>query len=288
MLTIGRGDGCCTVYPELGGSLGCWTVAGQDMLRAASAAAVADGEMLGMATFPLVPFSNRIGPAQFEWDGRKIHLSKNFAREPHAIHGIGWQRPWSVCAQSDNAVTLRLAHAGDANWPWPFEAEQRICVADHQLTLALNVRNRAAQAVPLAFGHHPYFDASGATLVFNAETVWMSGEDSLPTKPLLPSGPYDFRTPAPVEGRDVDHCYAGVSGPARIMWSDRPLALEIASSPQLPAAVVYVPKGGDAFCFEPVPHINNALNLPGNAPAMPVIAPGEAFETTITFTAVPK
>ncbi len=288
MLTIGRGDECCTIYPELGGSLGRWTVAGQDMLRAASAAVIADGEMLGMASFPLVPFSNRIGHAQFECDGQTIHLTKNFPPEPHAIHGIGWQQPWSVRDQTGDAVTLTLAHAGDACWPWPFEAEQRISIGDHQLILALSVRNRAAQAVPLAFGHHPYFDASGATLVFAADVVWMSGDDGLPTKPLFPDGHYDFSTPAPVEGRDVDHCYAGVSGPARIKWADRPLTLEIISVPQLSAAVVYVPKGGDAFCFEPVPHINNALNLSAHAPAMPVIAPGEAFVTTIAFKAAPE
>jgi aldose 1-epimerase len=286
MLTIGRSGIYCSIYPELGGSLGRWTIAGQDMLRTASAAAIADGEMLRMASFPLVPFSNRIGHAQFDWDGKTINLAKNFAPEPHAIHGIGWTRAWSVRDQTDEAVTLTLAHSGDASWPWPFNAEQRISVSGNQLTLALSVRNRAAQTVPLAFGHHPYFDASGATLVFNADAVWMSDEDGLPTKPLLPDGQYDFSSPGTVEGRKVDHCYAGISGPARITWADRPLALEIVSSPQLPAAVVYVPKGGDTFCFEPVPHINNALNLTGHAPAMPVIAPGEAFETIITFKAV--
>ena len=77
---------------------------------------------------------------------------------------------------------------------------------------------------------------------------------------------------------------AGVSGPVQISWVGRPLRLEIGSN--LPAAVVYVPKGGDSFCFEPVPHINNALNLPGHAPAMPIIAPGERFEAEIDFKVV--
>jgi aldose 1-epimerase len=288
MLTIGRGDATCTIYPELGGSLGSWRVAGQNMLHPASAATVAAGDLLGMASFPLVPFSNRIADGQFAWAGQPVELAKNFAPELHAIHGVGWQRTWAISEQQDSAVTLTLSHTDDSYWPWPFAAEQRISVDQHRLTLALSVRNLADHAAPLAFGHHPYFDAAGATLRFAADLVWVTGNDGLPSTPLPPDFRFDFRNGAPVEGRDIDHCYAGVSGPAWISWADRPLALEVSSSPQLEAAVVYVPKDGDAFCFEPVPHINNALNLPGHAPAMPIIAASGTFETVITMTAIAK
>jgi aldose 1-epimerase len=104
--------------------------------------------------------------------------------------------------------------------------------------------------------------------------------------PITVAGPYDFSTESAVAGHDIDHCYAGVTGPVRLRWAGRPNALNIMSSPELSAAVVYVPKGGDAFCFEPVPHINNALNLPGHKPAMPVIAAGESFAARIEFHAV--
>lgn len=288
MLTIGRGDTACTIHPDLGGSLGSWTVAGQNMLRAASAAAIAGGNPLDMASFPLVPYSNRIGHGRFAWDGQTIQLAKNFAPEPHALHGVGWQRGWSVADQSDDAVLLVLAHGGDQYWPWPFEAAQRISVAEHSLTLALRARNVTDHPAPLAIGHHPYFNAAGATLMFTADEVWMTGDDGLPNAPNAPDFLFDFRNGAPVEGRDIDHCYAGVSGPARISWADRTLALEIGSSPQLAAAIVYIPKGDDAFCFEPVPHVNNALNLRGATPEMPVVAAGEAFETVISMTAIPK
>jgi aldose 1-epimerase len=287
MLTISCGDAICTVHPELGGSLGSWMVAGQPMLRSASASAIADGNLLGMATFPLVPYSNRIGDGTFLWDGQTIQLAKNFAPEPHAIHGVGWQRAWLVADHGADTVTLTLSHLGDESWPWPFEAEQRIIVSARQLDLILAVRNLANHAAPLAFGHHPYFDQANATLHFAADTVWLSGDDGLPTTPIAPSYRFDFNDGALVEGRDIDRCYAGISGAAQVTWADRPLALEIASSPQLNAAVVYIPKDGDAFCFEPVPHVNNALNLPSAVPAMPVITAGDSFQTKITLRAFP-
>jgi aldose 1-epimerase len=258
------------------------------MLRTASAAAITAGDPLGMASFPLVPYSNRVGQAVFDWAGQLIHLTQNFLPEPHAIHGLGWQSDWAVDAVSQTAASITLLHSPDDRWPWAFAAHQLISLTDTSLTLDLRVRNLEHHPVPLAFGHHPYFDQAGARLRFAAEQVWMIGEDGLPSSPQVPEGSFDFHNRAAVEGRAIDHCYAGVSGPARIEWDGRSLALEIGSTPQLPAAVVYIPKDGDSFCFEPVPHINNALNLPGARPAMPVIAAGEVFETRITLTAVAK
>ncbi len=275
----------CEIYPRLGGSIGRWAVGGQEMFRVASASAIAACDPFGMATFPLVPYSNRIGYARFEWASKPVALRLNFMPEPHAIHGVGWKREWSVTTQSKSAVTLHLTHAADDDWPWAFEAEQRIALTDDTLTLTLRASNLADASAPLAFGHHPYFDKSGATLVFTAQNVWMSGQDRLPTEAVIPRGQFDFGTASPVAGRNIDNCYDGVTGPSVISWAGRPQRLEIASSPPLPAAVVFVPEDGDAFCFEPVPHTNNAVNMPPQTAAMPVLAAGETSETIVTFKA---
>jgi galactose mutarotase-like enzyme len=49
---------------------------------------------------------------------------------------------------------------------------------------------------------------------------------------------------------------------------------------------VYIRPDLDAFCFEPVAHINNALNRHDRESAMPVVAPGESFEASIRFRAI--
>lgn len=281
-LIIALGESQCTVSPTIGGSLKSWHVAGQAMLRATPASR----DPLDMASFPLVPYSNRIGAASFEWAGQKITLSKNFPPEPHALHGIGWQRPWLVESHQGDCIGLSLAHDGDDYWPWPFDAQQVIRVGATHLQLDLSVKNLAPHPVPLAFGHHPYFEQKGASLQFAASNVWISGEDALPTAAQSVIGQFDFTTLSRVEGRAVDNCYSGISGKVHIEWADCALALDIVSA--LPAAVVYVPKGGDAFCFEPVPHINNALNMLGQTPAMPIVEAGAWFETSIFFQAIPK
>jgi aldose 1-epimerase len=284
-LVLQQGQSRCEIYPAIGGSIGRWSVGDQEMLRVASQDSIDAADPFGMATFPLVPYSNRIGYARFSWDGHPVDLVPNFQPEPHAIHGVGWKRPWDVEAHSGHTTILRLSHAADRHWPWPFDAEQEITLGNDALSLTLRTTSRADRPVPLAFGHHPYFDQPGASMRFAAQVVWMSGDNSLPTIAVKPRGQFDFQTVGPVSGRNIDHCYGGVQGGTVISWASRPLRLHIATHPALPAAVVYIPEDGDAFCFEPVPHINNALNLPGQMPGMPVLQPGETRETTLILQA---
>ena len=52
------------------------------------------------------------------------------------------------------------------------------------------------------------------------------------------------------------------------------------------AYVLYTPPGEDFFCFEPVDHPINAVNLPGGATAhgMTLLAPGERLTRRFAFT----
>jgi aldose 1-epimerase len=143
VLTLTSGHAACVIYPELGGSIGGWTIGAQAMVRSASPAAIAAHEPRGMASFPLVPFSNRIGHGQFGWNGQTVALTPNFAPELHAIHGVGWTSVWTAAAQSESSVTLTLNHRADARWPWDFSASQHIILTEDRLILALTARNDA-------------------------------------------------------------------------------------------------------------------------------------------------
>jgi aldose 1-epimerase len=283
LVSIRVGDSICTLCPALGGSIIGWSINNQEMLRHADAAAIASGEPLSLASFPLVPFSNRIGYARFTWEGRQIEIARNFAPEPHAIHGVGWKDAWEIVDKGDRHIVLHLHHEADARWPWSFAATQSYHLENGSLTIKLSAANLANEPAPLAFGHHPYFDQEHASLSFVASGVLMNGVDALPTDEVSPEGQFDFRGGGDVHGRDIDHCYAGWDGRARISWAGRPLALEITAD--MKAAVVYIPKDGSAFCFEPVPHINNAINRPQDLPNMRTISPGASLTNTICLTA---
>ena len=285
-LTLSRGAARCDILPQVGGSIGAWSVNGQEMLRTAGGSDIAARDPYATAGFPLVPYSNRIGQGSFEWRGQRITLARNFLPEPHAIHGVGFERPWQVQTRSSDSVLLSLRHRPDAAWPWAFDARQRITLTDDLLILEFDVMNVESQPVPLAFGFHPYFPRNGARLTFHAQGVWLTGDDALPCEQVQPAGQFDFSKGLAVENADIDNCFTGWSGLAIIEWPDKPQALGITASRELSSAVVYIRRELDAFCFEPVAHVNNALNRGDPESAMPVIEPGESFEASIRFRAI--
>jgi aldose 1-epimerase len=287
IITLTHGADRCDVIPQLGGSIGAWAVRGQDMMRGASAASIAACDPYGMASFPLVPYSNRIGGGTFKWGGDIFTLARNFPPEPHAIHGVGFERPWQVRTRSGDSVVLTLKHRPDSGWPWAFEAQQRITLAEGELTLNLSAVNLQGHSAPLAFGHHPYFPRGGAELAFHAQGVWLVGDDGLPCQWTKPTAAFDYSRGLPVERADIDHCFTGWSGAARISWPAKEWALEISGSPELPHAVVCIRSDLDAFCFEPVAHMNDALNR-HEQDGMPIVQPGESFSASIAFRAVKR
>ncbi len=274
--------------PEAGGSVFSWQVAGQNMLRNTADMSLAADQPLLRATFPLVPYSNRIANGRFTWAGQSHDLPVIPLAAPHAIHGVGWTAEWQVAQLAEDHCTLTLDHAGGVDWPYPFHAEQHIQLSADSMIINMHADNLSDQSVPLAFGHHPYFDQEGATLDFSATGLWLNRDDMLPGDCVAPEAFTDFLGGHAVEGCKIDHCYTGWNGKALIRWAGREHALEIAATPNLSAAVVYIPPGGDAFCFEPVPHMNDAINQADANPAMPIITPGERFAAEIILRAIKR
>ncbi len=240
------------------------------MLRTASAEAIAAHDPLGMASFPLVPYSNRIADARFGWAGQTHAITPNFPPEPHAIHGIGWTSEWAVREARDDRVVLTLDHHGDARWPFAFAAEQVVDLTPDTLTVTLSAQNREAFDAPLACGHHPYFPAAGARLRFAAERRWPPDARMLPRDPVeIADREVDFA----VAERTLDCAFSGWDGIARIVWSERMLQIES----DVDHAVVYTPAGAPHFCIEPVAHLPNALSVR--------VAPGESHRATMRLIA---
>lgn len=91
MVQLQAGSLVCELEPRLGGCIaGLWH-GGVPVLRSTPARQLASARQSG--SYPLVPFSNRIAQASLQWRGTQHPLVLNNAPEPHAIHGVGWQRP---------------------------------------------------------------------------------------------------------------------------------------------------------------------------------------------------
>ncbi len=284
-LILERGAGRCEIRPQIGGSIAGWTVEGQPLLRGAAPSSLAAADPFGMAAFPLVPYSNRIGNAAFTWDSKVVRLTRNFPPEPHSIHGVGFKRAWRVLDSTSDSALLQFIHKPDAAWPFAFEARQRIVVTANSLSLELSAVNLAGHPAPLAFGHHPYMPWHEAQLQFRAQRVWLTDDEGLPSLSAKPFGKFDYCEPMPVARGNIDHCYSGWDGTARVSWPGKKWTLSLQATEELRHAVVCIRDSQEMLCFEPVPHMNNAINRREPENAMPNIAAGATFRTGIVFSA---
>lgn len=259
------------VRPQLGGSvLGLWH-GDLAVLRPTPEGATHAGQTAG---FALVPYSNRIGYKAFEWGGERHTIAGGFDDGPHALHGVGFMRPWQVVAQGADRLRLRLEHAGDADWPFAFVAEQQFALDGHGLNLRLNLLNTDAREQPAGLGWHPYFVRRAGALLHgdDVHTQWRCGADLLPSEPMPLAG-----LNGPVVGRPLDHCFSGGN---RLGFSDPLMSVELRASSA--HWVVFTPSGFDFFCLEPVTHVNNAVQMADPlAHGLVALASGESLTQTI-------
>ncbi|TXF99091.1 aldose 1-epimerase [Massilia arenae] len=271
------------VVPQVGGGLARldWIAGGEAsaLLRAFPSDASGVPTPAQLACFPLLPWSNRMAPSGFAFEGRQYVPGPNRAGEPCPIHGDGWQQAWQVADHSDSVLTLTLARP-DAS-PFSYEAELRYTLDGAALVVDLALRNTGAAALPFGIGLHPWMpDPQGALLEAGADGVWSSGPDKLPLSRGDIPDHWRFDTPAALPQDGVDHVFDGWPGWARIAWPARGVALEIEAD--MDYFILYIPPGRDFFCFEPVDHPINAHNLSGQ-PGLTVLAPGATLRRRCTF-----
>ena len=232
-----------------------------------------------LACFPLLPWSNRMAPSGFEFEGVRHVPAPNRAGEPCPIHGDGWQQAWTLAAHDGTSLTLTLDRT-DAR-PFSYTAQLRYTLAGESLIVDLAVRNAGAAALPFGIGLHPWMpDPQGAFLQAGATGVWMSGQDKLPLgrEPIPDYWRFERLRSLPWDG--VDHAFEGWNGAARIAWPRRGVSLQVQAD--MDYFILYVPPGRDFFCFEPVDHPVNAHNLPGY-PGLTVLAPGATLTRRCVF-----
>lgn len=278
IIALAAGPLRCEISPALGGCIaGLWHD-GVPVLRSTPARELTSVRMAG--SYPLVPFSNRVGGATLQWQGTNHPLVKNHATEPHSIHGIGWQRPWEVLEADGRSALLSFEHRAGGDWPFDFDASQTFRLTEGGLDLTLSVTNQSDRSAPFGLGWHPYFTKRPDTGIELAATGrWEMGSDKLPTRREPSDGLY-----GPCAVLDVDHCFDGWSGEARLGDS----ALQVVLRSNLRRLVVFTNPARDFVAVEPVSHVNNAVNLvaAGAQPqdvGLAVLAPGESFSAQMSI-----
>ena len=273
----------CELKPALGGCIaGLWW-GDEPVLQSTPAEKLQSVRQA--ACYPLLPYSNRMANGVLYWQGKSYALLKNWLPDPHSIHGVGWERAWSVLQATSQSATLTYQHADDAAWPFAFDAQQTFVLGAQGLDMTMRITNRATHDVPVGLGWHPFFvKRPGSQLHFDAQSRWEMGPDQLPTQ-RVPSCGLQTHTGELV----VDHCFDGWSRQATLR--DAVFTIEVRSD--LRHLVVYTLPQRSDIAIEPVSHSNNAFNrsVDGEYDAaslgVKTLGPGQSFACTMAITIQP-
>ena len=274
------------VAPQLGGGLTRFDWRSGGMLepvfrRCERVSARTDPNEL--ACYPLLPYSNRIGGGRFRFGGRDVAVPRNRASEPLPLHGDGWLAQWEIEHAERERVRLVLDRSRGA--PYAYRAALIYALDGATLSVTLDVENAGRDALPFGLGLHPFLARdAGTELSAPASGLWLSGDDWLPVRHVPAPPAWQFGIAYPLPERLVNHAFSGWSGRAAVVWAQRRLSLAISANTDY--YVLYTPPEEDFFCFEPVDHPIDAVNLPGGGAAhgMTVLARGERLTRQFAFT----
>ena len=290
IVTLASGGLEIGISPSIGGSISFFDWLDEDRRVPILRKCHTDLEnVLDAASFPLVPFVNRIRGGSFDWRGGQVRLAPNMPGDPSPLHGQGWLGAWQVEQRGGAEATLSFHHAA-GEWPWDYRAEQRFELDERGLTLRLTCRNLSDEPMPCGLGQHPYFHCGPETRIdTRVAHAWTIDAQVLPVDRVPASGRFDLADRA-VCGQDLDHGFGGWGGTARI--SDPGWPFDIAmSSPDAGFFQLYSPASGGIFVAEPVTHANAALNAPEDqwpVLGMRALAPGEEMTLAMRLEVNPR
>ena len=286
--------------PHVGGAIASFTFCERPVLRETPHAALAAADVRATACYPLVPYSNRIRDARLRYGGRTFALARNFGAHPHAIHGVGWQRAWSVVEAAPRQAQVALVHEanGDdaAAWPWPFRATQTFRLTGDakaravRLLVTLTIENTGREPFPFGLGWHPFFARDTATrIAFRAERVWRNDATQLPQRLVAIPRSWDFARARELDDIVLDNVFVGWAGTASIHQPSTATLATLDADRACSRLVVYAPAQAPFVALEPVSHDTDAFNraIDGAADTgMRVLPPGAAFSCTMRVAVV--
>jgi aldose 1-epimerase len=237
----------------------------------------------------LYPWANRLGGFDYTVGNHRVQLPEDPTRihtdaNGLPIHGvIGGRMGWELTdAPAPGAASL----SARLNWresqpelfelfPFRHDLGYQARLAQGRLQLDLTVHACGADAVPLAFGFHPYLSLPGVP-----RERWLVELPALRHLALdtnqIPIG-HDKALPArrfALAEQEFDDAFDEVFEPARFAVAAGGRRIEVEFEDGYPCAQVFAPRNAQSICFEPMAAPANALR---SGVGLRLLGPGETF-----------
>jgi aldose 1-epimerase len=275
-------DTVVLIDPVDGGRLVSLVIAGAErILPKARARAVEPALYWGC--YPMVPWAGRLSDGRIPTNDGEVRLEPNLP--PSAIHGLGFDKSWTIVERSATAVTMMCELRG-LGWPFGGRALHTVRMGVKSVELELRLDDYAKPG-PAGVGWHPWFTRPPhgdlEVRVDGSEVLVLDG-DLAPTGAVRRVTPIeDLRSGPPLGDRRLDHVYVWTKSPAIVRWPDLELRMEHDTT--LATVVVYTPAEG--ICVEPQTMWPNAplLATAGvRRTGMRTLEPGDAMTAAMRWT----
>lgn len=105
----------------------------------------------------LSPFPNRIKDGSYNYDGIDYNLNPNFPNEGHAIHGLLYDKEFSITYQTSNQLELEYDYDGSiVGYPFPYLIKIAYSLVGDELSCTTYIKNKGVRTLPIGDGFHPY------------------------------------------------------------------------------------------------------------------------------------
>lgn len=287
------------VLPETGGALafgrvrydGGWL----DVLRPT---APEDYDKVSLcASFPLVPWSNRIRDARFRFQGQEYTLQPG--KEGTAPHGVGRYFPWQVTSHDDRHIHMLFDSATHerVNFPFRFSSRQEFHLEGDTVSMVMTLKNEDTRPMPGGIGHHPYFvralnnPADEVLVQIPCDKRYALTDLMATAAPEDIPPARDFRQARHLGETQADDLFTGrrPGEPARMIYPGHSLTLTLHSDDIFQHMILFAPVGKPFYAVEPVSNANDGFNLYDRGVAESgvfVLEPGEERGGTVRLRAM--
>lgn len=296
MIELASGGARLAIDAARGGRIASWSIDGRELLVGPPAPF---DRSIRWGCFLMAPWAGRLADGRFRAEGGRLRqVPRTHGR--HAIHGLLWNRPWTVAEASPGRAVLTCDVPADL-WPPGCSVRHEVRLTNDRLDLRATVtagsaatRSAAtnAAAMPIALGWHPWFrrDAGGSGAGDDL-ALRVDASEVLRTDRMIPTGEItrvlgrtDLRGGPRLGRRRLDHAYVAARPPAVLRWPD--LELTIAWTPTPATLVVHTP--ASSVCIEPQTAWPNAPALDGDTrkrSGLRMLRPGESLSASVSITA---
>lgn len=267
------------IAPDLGSNMFRYRVGEHELIYCEPALLK---RMAFTGNFVLWPLPNRVRDKRYSYQGQSYSLEgiERLVGDDLCVHGLVFDRPWQydlpTLIPDGVAVTtyVEVTPSSPHYDAFPFESRLALTysLTREGISIAYEVHNRGAGALPYGFALHPYFatlSGPDETRVSIPASAVMEADDALlPTGRMLAVdgimyAMFDLREPVPVGRLKLDHIYTRLNAgaDATIEYPQQGLRLRLSATDEFTHMVIYTLGDGPYLCLENQTCSTDAHNL---------------------------